>query len=325
MKKIIREKGVIITGPTATGKTRVGARLARDFDGEIISSDSRQIYRRLDIGSGKDIQEYSFDSVTVPYHLIDIADPGDEYNLQKFQLDFIRAFDEILDRGKIPFVVGGSPLYISSIINRYSLPGGPPDSNIRKELSNKTNHEILEMIKKNGREAETIDVNNRNRLIRVYERLSSGKIAESGGAPEAEWLIIGTYLHRRQIHEKIKTRLEKRLLEGMLVEVEDLHTSGISWEKLEYFGLEYKWIALYLQGKIDLATMKSTLEARIRQFAKRQDIWFRKFENQGWKIHWKDPEKYDEIKNLVSLFIEEKQLPEPEMRISEIFYGPKSQ
>lgn len=324
MKKNIRKKGIIITGPTASSKTRTGVRLARYFNGEIISADSRQIYKRLDIGSGKDIQEYSSDSGIIPYHLIDVADPDEEYNLQRFQLDFTQAFNIVTDIGKIPFVIGGSALYISSIINRYSLSGGPPDDAIRDGLKDKSNHEILEMIGKTGGKADTIDVNNRNRLIRIYERLSSGKIAESA-APEAEWLIIGTYLHRSQIHEKIKERLEIRLSKGMIEEVDNLHASGISWEKLEYFGLEYKYIALYLQEKIDFYTMKTTLEAKIRQFAKRQDIWFRKLENQGWKIHWKDPEKYNEIKKLVSLFLQDRQLPEPELRLSEIFYGPKSQ
>ncbi len=319
-------KAVFILGPTASGKTRLAARIARLFGGEIISADSRQVYRGMDIGTGKDLAEYVQDGLPVPCHLIDIAEPGDEYNLSRFCTDFKEALLGVAARGRLPVAVGGSAMYISAVLNEYELPGGPPIPELREELADKTNADIAAMI---GKLAETenasgVDVNNRNRLVRTLERLSSPGSGRAPAPLNADWLLIGTYLPRTEIHRRIQARLEERLGAGMIEEVRRLHDKGLPWEKIEYFGLEYRACALLLQGKIGLEEMKSQLLAKIRQFARRQDIWFRKLERQGWKIFWIRPDDYTKAGRLISDFLKGDPLNDPDIRISETFYGKKS-
>lgn len=319
-----KTKAIVVTGPTATGKTRFAVRLALRFNGEIIAADSRQVYKGLDIGSGKDIEEYRIGDTQIKYHLIDVADPSEEYNLMQYRADFANAFKNILQDGKLPFIVGGSPLYISAIINNYELIGGPRDERLRENLAALSNEQLADMLRVMSEDStKAIDIRNRNRLLRTIEKLSSKNVSQFEKI-DANWLLIGTYLHRKVVHEKIRQRLETRLKNGMIDEVANLQKSGLSWEKLERFGLEYKWIAMYLQGKITFDEMKNILEAKIRQFAKRQDIWFRKLEREGWKIYWMNPEDLTAASELISRFLAGEELPEPAFKISEIFYPDKN-
>ncbi len=318
-----KNKAVMMTGPTACGKTRLAARLASRFGAEILGVDSRQVYRGLDLGSGKDLSEYNVDGKPIPYHMIDIAGPNEIYDLQNYCIRFRDIFLDIANRGLLPIACGGSPLYVSAIINRYDFPGGPRNEGLRSELASLDEEKLASRLSQNGAHPAESDLKNRNRLIRRIERGVS-QDTRSVLPVEAEWLMIGVRLERSEIHRRIESRLEARLAEGMLEEIRILHMDGVSWEKLEYFGLEYKWGALCLQDKISFDEMKETLKSKIRQFAKRQDIWFRKLENQGWKIHWMRPEEYERAENLVSLFLESETLPEPAFKISETFYGPRT-
>ncbi|OGV53586.1 MAG: tRNA (adenosine(37)-N6)-dimethylallyltransferase MiaA [Lentisphaerae bacterium GWF2_50_93] len=322
MKEEKKIKIIVVTGPTATGKTRLAVRLAGRFNGEIISADSRQVYKGLDIGSGKDLHEYG----AIPCHLIDIVEPSEEYNLMRFRNEVPEIILDIDRREKLPLIAGGSALYIDSILSEYSLPGKAPDPELRKNLREMAPDEISECLKKKIAclPNPLNDRNNRNRLVRAIEIAGSGSSSANPMSFDAEYLVIGVYFDRKQVHQRIEERLEQRLKNGIIEEVEHLHNQGLPWERLEFFGLEYRYLAFYLQGKMTFPEMRQKLLEKIRQFAKRQDIWFRKMEREGRVIHWIREGCYENACRLVELFLADKMLPPPELSISEIYYGKKT-
>jgi tRNA dimethylallyltransferase len=324
MKK--RHQCIVVTGPTATGKTALAVNIARKFNGEIISADSRQVYRGMDLGTGKDLDDYREGGQPVKYHLIDVADPVNEYNLLDFRHDATIALQEIIDRQKLPIIAGGSPLYLDSILNNYELPGGPPDQDYRKYLQSQTVEKLTELLQSiNNKAFEQLkDKNNRTRLIRAIEIARQPQNPERPQMPEMDFLILGVYFHRQEVHSRIEQRLNQRLSAGMIEEVEKLHQQGVSWERLEYFGLEYRFIAFYLQEKMTEAEMRERLFIAIRQFAKRQDIWFRKMEKEGKIIHWLDGDRETKGTELINMFLNGKKLPEPSIRLKDLHYGPKT-
>lgn len=319
-----KNKFVVITGPTASGKTALAVNLARHFNGEIISADSRQVFRHMDLGTGKDLAEYQ----EIPYHLIDIVDPTEIYHLKRFMDDSAVALAEIMGRGALPFFCGGTALYLDAILRGYELSGGEPDFLRRDELRNKSAAELAQRLRSLSPELyQSLDapgLNNHERLLRMLEKAEKPTeiTVDNEISKSCEKLIIGVYFPRSEIRQRIKERLERRLAEGMLEEVAKLHeVYGVSWERLELFGLEYRAIAEYLQGKTDLETMQSSLLIKIRQFAKRQDIWFRKMERSGLVIHWVEHGDYDQSAKLVEDFLKYRQLPQPTIRLNDIRYG----
>jgi len=317
-------KNLVITGPTATGKTHLAVELAKKFSGEIISVDSRQVYRNLDIGTGKDIEEYGIGSNAVPYHLIDVLDPHDDYNLLLFRQHVPPILEQIHSRNNLPILTGGTPLYIDSLISDYEMQGGPPDTKLRNSLKELDNETLLQAL--NNEDCKSYEQlkegNNRKRMIRALERARAKKNAEIPKIPEeTQWLIFGVYFHRKEVHSRIEQRLNDRLKNGMVQEVENLHKNGLSWERLEFFGLEYRYIAYYLQQKCTFEEMRDKLLIKIRQFAKRQDIWFRKMERAGHIIHWIRHGELTTASELLELYLADKPLPNPEIKISDIDYG----
>ena len=281
-------KIIAVTGPTATGKTALAVRLARLFGGEIVSVDSRQVYRHMDLGTGKDLDEYG----EVPYHLIDIADPATQvWNLSDFCHAAFAAVAEIRDRGRLPILCGGTALYLDALLKGYRLPGNalPP-----------------------------------------REKGVSRSSADPGGLPSftppfgLDALVIGVLFDRKTVRERIEKRLDARFASGMTEEVRRLHDEfGVSWERLEFFGLEYREIAAFLQGRCSFGEMRQSLLDKIRQFAKRQDIFFRKIERSGQPIHWCREGKDPDPAMLTELFLAGKDLPGPAFRLAEITYGKK--
>ena len=318
-------KNLIITGPTATGKTELAVSLAEKYNGEIVSADSRQVYRGMDIGTGKDLKSYSRNGREIPFHLIDIVPPDEEYNLMRFTQDAASAIENILKKGKLPIIAGGTPLYIDALISEYKMEGGGVDKNLRNSLKELETEKLLKILESTSSEAyeKLNNSQNRNRIIRIIEKLRTEKTEHRGLLPTAtEWLILGVYYHRKTVHSRIEERLKERAADGMIEEVEYLHNKeGVSWERLEFFGLEYKYIALFLQGKLSYNEMYNQLLIKIRQFAKRQDIWFRKMEREGHIIHWIPDGDITKASELVEKFLNDIPLPAPEIRISEIDYG----
>ena len=281
-------KIVAVTGPTATGKTALAVALAQRFDAEIISVDSRQVYRFMDLGTGKDLEEYG----SVPYHLIDIADPGkDTYDLSQFCRDAFAAIEDITKRGKLPLLCGGTALYLDALLKGYRLPGG----------------------KLPEREKGVA------RSVADYE-------AEPSFTPpfELDPLVLGVLFDRNIVRERIEKRLDARFEAGMIEEVRDLHDKeAVPYEKLEFFGLEYREIAFYLQGKCTFEEMRQSLLDKIRQFAKRQDIFFRKIERSGQDIYWCREGKNPDPGELVQKFLAGETLPEITFRLADVNYGKK--
>lgn len=286
---------IVVLGPTAVGKTYIGVQLAGHFGGEVISADSRQTYKGLDIGSGKDLKDYVYNGKPLPYHMIDIADLNIEYNVFHYQQDFYRVFDSLTVRKVLPVIVGGTGMYLDAIVRNYELVDVPEDPVLRKELSEKSLEELGEIYLKLKPDLHTkADLLERDRVIRGIEIVlghqepkRSELLKGMYPRPEIKPLIIGTTFDRTKVRENIKKRLIERLDEGMLEEVQNLHDSGYSWERLEKLGLEYRWCSLLLQGKIDSKEeMIEKLYIAIGQFAKRQETWFRFMEKNGVKINW---------------------------------------
>ena len=285
---------VIVLGPTAVGKTSIGVHLAHQFNGEIISADSRQTYRHLDIGSGKDLEEYVVDGTPVPYHLIDIIELPAEYTVYNYQQDFYRAFKDIQGRGKLPVVVGGTGMYIDSIVRGYQLVNLPENPELHAQLEATPLEELAARLLELQPELHTKnDLLEKDRVIKALEIIEAKKAGydtTSVERPEIRPFIIGTTLPRPKVWENISIRLSERLDNGMLEEVQSIHDSGISWERLEKLGLEYRYCSLYLKG--DLKTKEQLYDElfiAIRQFAKRQETWFRMMEKKGVEIHWLSP------------------------------------
>lgn len=293
---------MVILGPTATGKTKLAVRLALKFNGETVSADSRQVYRGLDVGTGKDLEEYS-----VLYHLIDVASPKVRFDLAKYQKMAFQAIDDILERGKLPILVGGSGLYLQAVADNYKLADVKKDWAKRRALEKLPVEELFHRLKKFSPKMAVklnqSDRNNKRRLVRYLEILAQDENFKNRRGPKKyETLIIGLKFGEHLLRQRIFRRLLERLKEqNMIGEVEKLHRRGLSWKKLEEFGLEYKFIAFYLQGKLDYGEMVGKLSAAIYQFAKRQLTWFRRWEKQGAEIHWvRDKRK---IEKLVRAFL----------------------
>jgi len=281
---------LIVTGPTASGKTSLAAAVAHRTGGEIISADSRQVYRRMDLGTGKDYSDYVIDGRVVPYHLIDIADPGYKYNVFEYQRDFISIYEKMKERNVFPVVCGGSGMYIDSIVKGYRMHEVPPDRELREKLSTKSMDELTDLLASYKNLHNTTDTDNKKRVIRAieiaeYSRNSEGK---QSLMPELNPLVAGVMYDRETRRRRISERLRIRLNEGMVDEVRNLLDNGISKESLIYYGLEYKYITLYLTGDIKYNEMVKSLETAIHQFAKRQMTWFRGMERKGVKINWID-------------------------------------
>lgn len=290
-----KNKLITILGPTACGKTAVAVSLARTIGAEIISADSRQVYRRMDIGTGKDIEEYGSDKENVRYHLIDIAEPGTRYNLYKYQQDFLSAYRDITSRGVKAIMCGGSGLYLESVLRGYTLPSVPENPLLRQQLSTKSLEELIPILERlktqNGNKLHNkTDVDTAQRAIRAIEieQYIQEESSQIVNMPTFDSVVIGLEIDRDNRRRRITRRLKSRLSEGMVDEVKKLLDEGITPENLIYYGLEYKYITQYVIGVISYDEMFAQLEIAIHQFAKRQMTWFRGMERRGIKIHWID-------------------------------------
>ncbi|MDR1115824.1 MAG: tRNA (adenosine(37)-N6)-dimethylallyltransferase MiaA [Tannerella sp.] len=282
---------ITVLGPTACGKTSFAAALAKCLDTEIISADSRQVYRRMDIGTGKDLGDYTINEVRIPYHLIDICEPGTKYNVFEYQHDFFNVFCRLRDEGKIPVLCGGTGMYIEAVLKGYKLPDVPPNQELRNRLSGKSLLELEKILASYKVLHNRTDVDSAQRAIRAIEIEEYRRKRVLTGISEFEAvnsLIIGIGVKREMRREKISQRLRSRLEEGMVDEVHALLDSGIHPDNLVYYGLEYKYLTLYITGKLTYEEMVEQLEIAIHQFAKRQMTWFRGMERRGFTIHWID-------------------------------------
>lgn len=306
------QKMITILGPTASGKTSVAAALALRTGGEIISADSRQVYRRMDIGTGKDLADYTIGDVHIPYHLIDIAEPGTKYNLFQYQQDFHAAYNDIRSRGKLPILCGGTGLYIEAVLGGYSLSPVPQNQKLRESLEGKSLDQLTQMLvqlkQKNGSNMHNrTDVDTAQRAIRAIE-IETYNIEHptpDRQMPPVDSLIIGINIDRELRREKITRRLKARLEEGMCDEIRSLIDGGVNPDDLIYYGLEYKFVTEYVVGKTSYEEMFRQLEIAIHQFAKRQMTWFRGMERRGYTIHWIDAaqsmdEKVEAIMSLMN-------------------------
>ena len=285
------ERMITILGPTASGKTPLAASLAKEIGGEIISADSRQVYRRMDIGTGKDLEDYG----DIPYHLIDIAEPGTKYNLFQYQQDFFDAYNNIIGRGKIPILCGGTGLYIEAVLKGYQLSPVPQNPELRKRLEDKSLDELTQMLvelkQQNGSNMHNkTDVDSCQRAIRAIEieTYNLQHPVPRRELPPVDSVIIGVNIDREARRQKITNRLKARLEGGMVDEVRSLLNEGIPAEDLIYYGLEYKFVTEYVTGQTTYDEMFQRLEIAIHQFAKRQMTWFRGMERRGFTIHWID-------------------------------------
>jgi len=276
---------LVLLGATATGKTRVGVELARRLGGEIISADSRQVFRGMDLGTGKDLAEYG----EVPYHLIDILDPGCEFSLFAFARAFCQAFTAIRARGRLPILVGGTGLYLDAVLSRYRLCEAPENPALRDELAGVDDEQLrARLLQLRPEQHNRTDLEDRERLLRAIEIAT----AEASGAaevlvwPDLSPLCFGLQWPREELRRRIVRRLKERLAQGMLDEVATLNRAGVSWERLDYYGLEYRFIAEHLQGSGSRNDLTQRLATAIGQFAKRQETWFRRMEKQGVAIRW---------------------------------------
>ncbi|MGE5399528.1 MAG: tRNA (adenosine(37)-N6)-dimethylallyltransferase MiaA [Ignavibacteriales bacterium] len=294
---------ITILGPTATGKTKLAADLALKYNGEIISADSRQVYRSMDIGTGKDLSEYKINGVLIPYHLIDIADPKEEFNLYLFIKYFNAAFDLISSRQKVPFLVGGTGLYLDAVLRNYSMNEARKDEETLQYLNSLPVEELRQMLLELNPECHnTTDLIHKERVIAAIS-VARGS-AQNNPAPKSKItsLVLGIHLERSVIRERITVRLKKRLHSGMIEEVNQLVRSGVSFDKLDFFGLEYKFIGQYLQGKMNYNDMFQKLNSAIHGFAKRQMTWFRKMERSGIGIHWIEGPDFNKASEVIDKY-----------------------
>ena len=284
---------ITILGPTASGKTKVAAQLAARLDAEIISADSRQVYRRMDLGTGKDLEDYVVDGKAIPYHLIDIVEPGTKYNVFEYQRDFLEAYADIKARGKRVIVCGGTGLYLESVLRGYRLSPVPQNPELRERLQGKSLAELTDMLKQFKTLHNTTDVDSPARAIRAIEIASYYEHTpiDDRPFPTLSSYTIGIEVDRETRRQRISQRLRQRLDAGMVEEVRGLLREGIAPEDLLYYGLEYKYLTLHATGAMDFEEMSERLEIAIHQFAKRQMTWFRGMERRGVEIHWMKPEE----------------------------------
>ena len=276
-----------ILGPTASGKTRLAVALARDLGGEIISADSRQVFRGMDIGTGKDLHEYG----EVPYHLIDLLESGAEFSLFAFQRMFCDAFADITIRARLPILCGGAGMYLDAVLRGYRMMAVPDDAKLRSELGGHSDGELAAMLRElRPEQHNSTDLLNRNRTLRALEiaLYEAGHEGASEPMPDIRSLTIGIRWERSELRQRITERLRQRLEVGMIDEVQSLHAAGVAWERLDYYGLEYRFVGAYLRGELSRNDMIQKLNSAIHQFAKRQANWFHKMERQGVVIHWVD-------------------------------------
>ena len=297
---------ITILGPTASGKTPLAAALADRLGTEIISGDSRQVYRRMDLGTGKDLVDYTVDGRQVPYHLIDIVEPGYKYNVFEYQRDFLKAYQEITEKNKLPILCGGTGMYIESVLKGYRLLPVPENPELRASLEGKSLEELTGILEGYKKLHNSTDVDTAKRAIRAIEieEYYKQQPAEYREFPSLKSLIVGVDIDRELRREKITRRLKQRLDEGMVEEVRGLLGEGIAPENLIYYGLEYKFLTQYAIGELTFDEMFHQLETAIHQFAKRQMTWFRGMERRGFTIHWLDAtlsmeEKIEQITNLM--------------------------
>lgn len=298
---------ITIIGPTASGKTPLAANLADRLHTEIISGDSRQVYRRMDLGTGKDLVDYIVDGRPVPYHLIDIVEPGSKYNVFEYQRDFLKAYQEIIAKGKIPVLCGGTGMYIESVLKGYRLLPVPENPELRASLEGKSLEELTKILQNYKKLHNSTDIDTAKRAIRAIEieEYYKQQPPEYREFPTLKSLIIGVDINRELRREKITRRLKQRLEEGMIEEVRGLLAEGIHPDDLIYYGLEYKFLTQHVIGELTYDEMFLQLETAIHQFAKRQMTWFRGMERRGFTIHWLDAtlpmeEKTEQIINLIS-------------------------
>ena len=304
------KKMITILGPTACGKTSLAAALAADIHAEIISGDSRQVYRGMDIGTGKDLADYRVGDICVPYHLIDIVEPGTKYNVYQYQRDFMRAYDDIVGRGVTPVLCGGSGLYLEAVLRGYRMAPVPENKQLRQSLEGKTLAELTEMLdgiksRKGQKMHNTTDVDTAKRAIRAIEieLYQDEHPEETEDIQPVDSLVIGLQIDVEQRRERITRRLKARFDEGMADEIRRIIDSGVAPEDLIYYGLEYKYVTEYVIGQRDFEETFRLLEIAIHQFAKRQMTWFRGMERRGVSIHWIDSslpmkDKINEIKKI---------------------------
>jgi tRNA dimethylallyltransferase len=281
---------ITILGPTASGKTTFAVALAKHLDTEIISADSRQAYRRMDIGTGKDLDDYRIEGANVPYHLIDICEPGTKYNVFQYQHDFFNIFNRLREKGKAPILCGGTGMYIEAVLKGYKLLDVPPNPELRDSLKEKSLPELEKILTSYKTLHNKTDVDSAQRAIRAIEieEYRQNKSPEKNEFEPINSLIIGMNINRELRRRKISDRLQSRLEEGMVDEVRKLIDSGIHPDDLIYYGLEYKYLTLYITGKLTYEEMVRQLEIAIHRFAKRQMTWFRGMERRGFTIHWID-------------------------------------
>lgn len=290
---------IVVLGATATGKTKMAVRLAHELKGEIISADSRQVYKGLDIGTGKDLKDYVIDGHEIPYHLVDIISPEEEFNLFAFQTGFYQIYTDLIQRGVLPLLVGGTGLYLESIILNYNLPKAPPDPLLRNELQTNSISELQKhLLTLKIKLHNKTDIENKERLIRAIE-IERARLRQTGEIPErppVDAAVFGIRWERSLLRQRITARLRERLEEGMIEEVESLHNSGVSWERLDSLGLEYRYVSSYLQGRLSYEEMFDKLNTSIHQYAKRQETWFRRMERNGIIINWIDGNDFLRLK-----------------------------
>jgi tRNA dimethylallyltransferase len=278
---------IAVTGPTATGKTSLAAQIAKRFNGEVISADSRQVYRRMNLGTGKDYSDYIVNDIPVPVHLIDIMEPGYQYSVYEFQRDFFRVFSDLQNRGKMPVLCGGSGMYLNAVLRAYRLNEVPRNEDLRKSFRDMSLDELSRLLSTMKSLHNITDLDTPERAVRAIEIATYYR--EHSGIPDVpriNALVLGLIYDRAVERKRITERLKNRMKQGMVEEVKNLLESGIPAEKLIYYGLEYRFITRYLLGELDYSTMFRLLNTAIHQFAKRQRTWFRKMEREGTKVHW---------------------------------------
>lgn len=276
---------LVILGPTASGKTRLAVELARRLDGEVVSADSRQVFRGMDIGSGKDLAEYG----TTPYHLIDILDAGEEFSVFRFQQLFLEAYAAIRGRGRLPVLAGGTGLYLQSVLQGHRLAEVPEDPDLRRELASLSDDGLAARLRAEvPRLHNTTDLTERPRMVRALEIARHEQRHPPEPLPEFRPLVLGIRWERAVLRERITRRLRERLDGGLLEEAARLHAAGIPWQRLEYYGLEYRYAARHLRGELNRNDLFQQLNGAIHDFAKRQETWFRRMERHGVAIRWLD-------------------------------------